>query len=417
MNNTSHHSRGFRALKQIAACAALAFTALQTASAAVTWKNIQFGGFASQGFLINSGDNDYFGDTSDGTFDFREYALNASWSAGKFRVGAQGFGQKLGDYGDDKITLDWAIVDYQATQWFGVRAGRVKMPRGLYNEALDVDSVRPFVLLPQSVYDARLRDFNAALNGGMVYGNVSLKKLGSLDYRFFYGDIPMSTDSGANDYFNNDVPYANVSIGMDSVFGGSVFWNTPVNGLRAGFSYTSFEEFTANRLVPIDIPGYGRIELTMFKSADFYERHLFSVEYSRGDWLFAAEGGFDEARYGIAVVGSKAEAFIEFESTYAYVSAARRINDRLELGAYYSYSKETSEIVPQTVSAITIPELTQHDLALSAKYTVNDNWVLKLEGHYLDGAGKIFDTPTRPQPFAKRDDSWFMVATKATFSF
>jgi hypothetical protein len=416
MNNLFRNSRGYRALKLVATGAVFAFAALQT-SAAVTWKNIQFGGFVSQGFLINSGDNDYFGDTSDGTFDFREYALNASWSKGKFRVGAQGFGQRLGDYGDDKITLDWGIVDYQATQWFGVRAGRVKMPRGLYNEALDVDSVRPFVLLPQSVYDARLRDFNAAFNGAMVYGNVSLKNLGSLDYRLFYGDIPMSTDSGANDYFNNDVPYPNLSIGMDSVFGGSAFWNTPVNGLRAGYSYTSFKDFTADRFVALDFPGYGYIELVMFKTADVYERHLFSVEYSRGDWLFAAEGGFDEARYGIAVVGTKAESFIEFESTYAYLSAARRINDRLELGAYYSYSKETSNIVPKTVDSITIPDLVQHDFAVSAKYAVNDNWTLKLEGHYLDGAGKIFDTPTRPQPVAQRDDSWFMVAAKATFSF
>ena len=46
-----------------------------------------------------------------------------------------------------------------------MRAGRVKMPRGLYNEALDVDAVRPFVLLPQSVYDNRLRDFNASFEG------------------------------------------------------------------------------------------------------------------------------------------------------------------------------------------------------------------------------------------------------------
>ncbi len=409
--------RPARRVRSFFALALAALALLPAVHGAVTWKNIQIGGFASQGFLINSGPNDYLGETSEGTFDFREYGLNASWSKGKFRVGAQAFGQKLGEYGDDEIKLDWGIVDYQATQWFGVRAGRVKMPRGLYNEALDVDSVRPFVLLPQSVYDARLRDFNAAFNGAMVYGNVSLKRLGSVDYKAFYGEIPMSTDSGANDYFNNDVPYPNLSIGMDSAFGGSAFWNTPVNGLRAGFSYTSFKDFTADRLVGFDWPGFGYIEFVMFKTADFYERHLFSVEYSRGDWLFAAEGGFDEARYGIAVIGSPAESFIDFESTYAYVSAARRINDRLELGAYYSYSKETSDIVPQMPDSIAIPALTQHDFALSAKYTVNENWVFKLEGHYLDGAGKIFDTPKHPQPVANRDESWFLFAAKATYSF
>lgn len=380
--------------------------------AAVTWKNVQLGGFASQGFLINTGNNDYLGETSDGTFDFREYALNASWSKGKFRVGAQGFGQRLGDYGDDKITLDWAIADYQATQWFGVRAGRVKMPRGLYNEALDIDSVRPFVLLPQSVYDARLRDFNAAINGGMIYGNISLRQFGSLDYKAFYGDIPMSIDSGANDYFNNDAPFPNARIGMDSVYGGSLFWNTPKSGLRFGYSYSAFKDFGADRKVPLG-PG---VDLIMYRTADRYDRHLLSAEYTTGDWIFATEAGQEVAMFGIGMPGTPPLGYFDVENTYGYVSVARRLNARLELGAYYSYSKDTQVPVGMEVT-IPLPDLIQHDFALSAKFDVNDRLLLKLEGHYLDSAGKLFNTATKPQPVGTRDDSWLMLAAKATFSF
>ena len=154
--------------------------------------------FASQGYIWNTGDNDYLGgDSSAGTYDFRDYAVNFSMAKGKWRVGAQFYGQKLGPYGDDKMTLDWGSVDYQATQWFGARAGRVKMPRGLYNEALDLDFTRPFVFLPQSVYDARLRDFQASFDGGMIYGNVNLKKAGSLAC----GDVPNADNpAGANNY-------------------------------------------------------------------------------------------------------------------------------------------------------------------------------------------------------------------------
>jgi len=58
---------------------------------------IDFHGFASQGFIDNSGHNDYLGGkSSQGTFDFREYGANASMAYGKWRVGAQFFGQKLG---------------------------------------------------------------------------------------------------------------------------------------------------------------------------------------------------------------------------------------------------------------------------------------------------------------------------------
>jgi hypothetical protein len=411
MNPTSHTVRGCRALKSWTACAALALAALPSASATVTWKNIQFGGFASQGFLINSGNNDYLGDTSDGTFDFREYALNASWSKGKFRVGAQGFGQRLGDYGDDKITLDWGIVDYQATQWFGVRAGRVKMPRGLYNEALDVDSVRPFVLLPQSVYDARLRDFNAAFNGGMVYGNITAGRAGSFDYRVFYGEIPMRVDSGASVYFNNDLPSPIFDISMDSVVGGSAFWNTPVNGLRVGYSYSGFENFSVDRGV-----SYGPVLLMVTKAAPKHHRHLISAEYIKGDWVFAAEAGTENSDSNINVLGIASTSRYNFESRYGYVSAARRINSRVELGAYVSHSRDEGKLIPAT-PGIDVPVLEQTDFALSTRFDINDHLILKLEGHYLDGAGKIFDTPTHPQPFAKRDDSWFMLAAKATFSF
>ncbi len=371
------------------------------ASAAVTWHDVQFGGFASQGFIANSGVNDYLGETSNGTFDFREYAANASWSKGKLRVGAQVFGQKLGHYGDDHLKLDWAVVDYQATQWFGVRAGRVKMPLGLYNEALDLDSVRPFVLLPQSVYDARLRDFNAAFNGGMIYGNVSLKRLGSLDYRGFYGEIPISLSSGAADYYNTGLNATTLDMRMDHVLGGSLFWTTPISGLRAGYSYSEFDKLGITRRA-----FFGPTATTYLKEADAYKRQLFSVEYSRGDWVFATEAGREDANF---VLTPFATATIRpTKIKYAYASVSRRINSWLELGSYASWSSER-----QSTNAL----LRQADYALSAKFDLNEHLIFKLEGHYINGSGKIFDTPTQPQPLAKRDNEWALVAAKLTYSF
>lgn len=386
----------------------LSFTA---AHAAVTLgkTNIQVGGFVSQGYLVNTGHNDYFGNSSDGTADFREYALNASWAKGQFRLGAQAFGQKLGDYGNDDIVLDWATVDWQPAQWVGFRAGRVKTPRGLHNEALDVDSVRPFVLLPQSVYDARLRDFNASFDGGMVFGNVSLRSLGSIDYKIFYGDVPMKVDSGANDYFNNDAPFPNVAIGMDSAMGGSAFWNTPVSGLRVGYSYSVFENFGADRDV-----GFAGMSIVMFRKTDEYIRHLGSVEYSSGDWTFAAEGGKETALYQIGVTGSPSINAIDNELLYGYVSASRRLGDKWEAGAYYSYSREEQVAVGFVFD---LPALVQHDYTASIRYAFNDRWIVKAEVHYIDGAGKIFTTPAKPVPVNSRDTSWMLFAFKTTYSF
>lgn len=377
--------------------------AVTAAHAAITLgkTNIQVGGFASQGFLASSGVNDYLGQTSNGTSDFREYAANASWSKGKLRIGAQVFGQKLGQYGDDKIDLDWAVADYQATQWFGVRVGRVKTPIGLYNEALDLDSVRPFVLLPQSVYDARLRDFNAAFNGGMIYGNVGLKRLGSLDYRAYYGEIPISLSSGAADYYNTGLNAKTLSMEMDHVIGGSVFWTTPWSGLRVGYSYSEFVNLAIVRSA-----FFGATSTTYLKQADAYKRQLVSVEYSRGDWVFAAEGGREDATF---VLTPFATATIRPTwIKYAYGSVSRRINSWLELGSYVSWSQER-----QSTNAL----LRQADYALSAKFDLTDHLIFKLECHYMNGAGKIFDTPTHPQPLAKRDNEWMLLAAKTTYSF
>lgn len=369
----------------------------------LNWKNIQFGGFVSQGYLINTGHNDYLGNTSAGTFDLREYATNASWAHGHWRIGAQVFGQELGAYGNDKIKLDWASINYQPTQWLGVSAGRVKMPRGLYNEALDLDSVRPFVLLPQSVYDARLRDFNAAFNGAMLFGNVSLGRVGSVDYRAFYGKMPMSVTSGANDFFNGAFNAKSLAIGMDNVRGGTLFWNLPVTGLKVGYSYSGFHNLGTLRQMAT---------LTYKKNADDYKRHLASVEYSRGDWIFAAEVGREQAKYMLTYSSAIIPASFNFgRQDYWYVAASRRVKRWLELGTYASRSHDRYS------STAGVAPLRQTDYALSAKFDVNDHLIFKLEGHYMDGAGKIFDLPVHPQPLAQRDNQWEMLAAKVTYSF
>lgn len=376
---------------------------------AISWNDIQFGGFISQGYLVNSGDNDYFGESSEGTFDFREYAANASYSKGSFRVGAQAFAQKLGDYGDDEIALDWATLDWQPTQWFGVRAGRVKTPRGLYNEALDVDAIRPFVLMPQSAYDARLRDFNASFDGAMLFGNVGLGRYGSIDYKAFYGDVPMKVSSGANDYFNNDAPFPNIAIGMDHAVGGTLFWNTPIAGLRTGYSFSTFKNFGADRLVVV-----GPFSAVLYRDTDHYDRHMISAEYMTGDWTFAIEAGNESAYYKIGAVGTVSTQAIDTSLDYGYVSASRRMGEKWEFGAYYSYSQETQMPIGFVFD---LPVLTQHDYAVSAKYAFNERWIAKAEVHYLDGAGKIFTTPAKPQPYADRDTSWTLLALKTTYSF
>lgn len=67
-------------------------------------------------------------------------------------MGMQLFAFDRGNYGRDKVTIDWAYGDYRVNDWLGFRAGKVKIPLGLYNEARDNDALRTFIFLPQQAY-------------------------------------------------------------------------------------------------------------------------------------------------------------------------------------------------------------------------------------------------------------------------
>lgn len=388
----------------------LFFVSVAATQAAIEWNGVQFGGFASQGYLDNSGSNDYIGDSSAGTFDFREYAVNASFAKGKFRVGAQIFGQKLGRYGNDEVKLDWATVDFQATPWFGLRAGRVKTPRGLYNEMLDLDIVRPFILLPSGLYDPRLRDFNSSFDGAMAYGNLNLKAAGSIDYKVYYGGIDIAPDSGANDYFNHESAFYNNSLELESILGGWLFWNTPLDGLRVGYSFSRFTDLNSTQTTPSDYilaPG-----IRFFKNAPEYDRHVWSAEYFWDEWCFAAEYGIESAMAQVGAMGAPASLVNDTEVKSWYLSATRRINDRIELGAYYNYYEES-----YFAAGFIDTTRTQHDYAATVRFDVTEYLILKLEVHYNKEAGKIWDLIDDRQPESVRDREWTLFAAKATISF
>jgi hypothetical protein len=48
--------------------------------------------------------------------------------------------------------LEYAFAEWKFSEALRVRAGRVKLPFGIYTEILDVGTLRPFFTLPQGVY-------------------------------------------------------------------------------------------------------------------------------------------------------------------------------------------------------------------------------------------------------------------------
>ncbi|GBC63154.1 hypothetical protein DENIS_4147 [Desulfonema ishimotonii] len=70
-------------------------------------------GFISQGYL-KSDDNNFLGNSEDGSFQFNEMGINFSRElTDKLRIGVQFFSRDLSAVGNNDVVVDWAYGDYR----------------------------------------------------------------------------------------------------------------------------------------------------------------------------------------------------------------------------------------------------------------------------------------------------------------
>jgi hypothetical protein len=353
---------------------------------------LQIHGFVSQGFLLTSANN-YLAETSGGSFDFTEAGVNLTLPAtDRLTLGVQVFARKLGAIGDFHAVLDWYYLDYHWKDWLGVRAGRVKLPFGLYNDISDIDAARTAVLLPQSIYPAQNRDFLLAQTGVELYGYKALGPAGAIDYRGYGGTIFVDATQQPGSPFtvlNLNVPY---------VAGGRVMW-LPMDGLRIGGSLQFLRLDTD--LLMSSSPD----RLTVKIPARLW---VVSAEYAAHDLTLAAE----YSRWFVKAESSDPSLFPESSTTSerAYVLAAYHVNSWLQAGAYYS------RLVPN-VDSRTWPAGIQHDFAMTVRFDVNRFWLIKVEGHYLRGTAALSSSLNENLPLSSLTPNWALFAIKTTAYF
>ena len=356
---------------------------------------VDFHGFVSQGFL-NSSKYNYLGNSSQGSFKFTEAALNASFNPfPRTRISAQAFTYDVGEAGNYDVVLDYAQAEYTFNDYLGIRAGRIRRPQGIYNDIQDVDVARTFVLLPQGIYDARWRDFYASLDGGEFFGTIPLQRAGSLTYEIYGGMVNPSLDGGAALQIRDSLPASGHLDSIDSAgeFGGQLWWNTPVDGLRFGVAGGVVPVFNFN--TTIQIPG-GSIHPNNRNEAVFQQ---YSAEYLWRAWTFQSELYFRDYYPESAAPDTHLLTW--------YGSAAYRFNKWFEAGGYYTeYYGDTH----QSDNSL----FYQKDAALALRCDVTEWWTFKIEGHYIRGTGLLEDTANNP---VQNGNGWWMLDLKTTFSF
>ncbi len=401
-------------------------------------------GFISQGYLDSSDNNILANDSEDGTFQFREIGINfGKWIKPGLYAGFQLFANDIGVTGDNEVEIDWAVIDWRWQDWLGFKIGRIKTPLGIYNEIRDVDMLRTWILLPQSVYLEPFRDGVLAIDGGAVYGSLNTKNLGKLSYMFVHGTLELELDSGMARTIEGAIPeFLPVEIDDFEFDSRTLFhfnWETPLEGLR--FSFTTVEtdlkvitHFTEDVIISfmIDPPGPPPamlISKTLVQEGDKlitqYEslkQSVYSVDYTWNDLFLVAEYTRQTQR-SIDTTFSSTEGPTETHKRQDpegyYYSAAYRFNHWFELGAYYSKHYTDKNDKDGTLTPYDpVHKAWRRDKCVTLRFDLNQNWILKLEGHTFDGSAYLNRLDHPPVTEGDRyEKNWKLFAAKLTFYF
>ena len=382
-------------------------------------RRVQVHGFASQGFIYTNQNNWLTMHSSQGSGAFTDFGANLSTQiTEKLRVGAQVYDRNLGNLGEWHPSLDWAFADYRFKSWFGVRGGKVKTVLGLYNDTQDLDFLRTFALLPQSIYPTDLRDATIAHLGVDVYGTVALRHhLGNLSYTAYAGHRSDSIYSG---YVYLVSQYGvHISRFGGPQYGADVRWNTPLKGLLIGASRMNQDTSGKAKFMNVLNPNAGFVPMNEGSKADWTNQ--FYGEYTRGKLRFDSEYRRFLHNEFISTIGVTNITDVRGW----YVSGAYRISKRLEVGSYYSRYTITSvfggppEFMRPDETDTSLPANHVYDKVITGRVDLNRFWNVKVEGHFMNGYGAStypdgFYPQVNPQGF-KPDTNALVLKTSVNF--
>jgi hypothetical protein len=100
----------------------------------------------------------------------------------------------------------------------------------------------------------------------------------------------------------------------------------------------------------------------------------------------------------------------EVTSERGYALAAYRLTEWLQPGVYYSlWFPNTRDRKGR--------EAQQHDLSGTLRFDINQNWLFKLEGHYMLGTAGLSPALSEDRPIATLTRRWVAVLAKTTAYF
>ncbi len=360
--------------------------------AAQSLEDVQIHGFATQGFLYSSHNNYLTMSSSSGSLQWSEGAISLNDPlSGNLRVGMQLHMYQMGQIGGPNVLIDWASGDYKVSDQIGFRAGKVKIPMGLYNDSQDVDALFLWVLLPQSIYPVDNRDFDLALLGGEAYGEQTLATRGGMvQYGAYYGESTLDANGGYNLQLQQfGLIFSSPPSGK--VYGGDLRWLTPLHGVLVGASAQSQAlDGTAPQGSLHMAPNF----MDAFYGEWKWKKASFEAEYWRSPVC------------PVLTIAGEVMA-IPVDSRAWYAMASYQPAKKLQVGTYYShYVNEAADT--------SLPQNYSKDWVIAGRYNFNQYFYGKLEGHFLHGTGLGYYAATNPNGLEPNSN---MLAARVGFAF
>jgi hypothetical protein len=236
-----------------------------------------------------------------------------------------------------------------------------------------MDFLHTWAMLPQSMYPMDLRASTIAHTGADIYGDLGLKRYGTLSYTVYTGKRSDDPRGGYRyGLAGTGTPLTSAIRGW--MTGADARWTTPVEGLVLGASFNNQQgEGDARYMAAGGVP-------FSFKTKRNHTT-VFYYEYSVGKLRLAGEYQRNLQTIAISKLPLPDN---NTDSRGWYVSGAYRLIKRLEVGTYYSQS------VPMWSAARTLPSDYIYDHAVTARVDLTRFWTVKVEGHFMDGYGSPY---------------------------
>jgi hypothetical protein len=368
----------------------------------VAKNHFQIHGFLTQAYVTTT-ENSFFGDSQDGSLDFREIGVNASYRINpSLMLSAQALSRKAGEMYDGSLAVDYAQLDYtyhhNDTGRYGVLIGRTKSPLGFYNDSRDVAATRPGIFMPQAIYWDRVRNMVLSTDGIQFY-NDYMSGLHRFNLHLFGGKTPID-ENVEKSYLD---PALNASMDQDGITtGGRLLYEWDGGRVRLALSNAMLELDSQSYLFP---PGTVDI--------DYW---VLSAQLNQGPWRLT----FEYMEEPIDYQGYQ-NLLDDFDTTVDgyYLQGDYRFHDNWEILVRYEeshYDKQDKE--GSSISAISgLPAYTFFSKVLTAGLLWEPSEQLMVRTEFSKVEGTIFLSNLENTVPANRVKDWNLFSLLVSYSF